>query len=129
MHLSRQDTYDQLTTEYIDGFSSKVAEAALAKVKVDWQANAKVIVDQGLTYSKSKASIIEDLVSRKFTQNEITMATQEIDWNSVALKAASELTFLAKSRQDLYDWLILKGFTPEEAAYATKNTPDSAWQR
>ena len=128
MHLSRQDTYDQLTTEYIDGFSSKVAEAALAKVKVDWQANAKVIVDQGLTYSKSKSQIVEDLVGRKFTQQEIVIATQGIDWNNVALKAASDLTFLAKSRQDLYDWLILKGFTPEEAAYATKNTPDSAWQ-
>ena len=78
MHMSKQDIYDQLTSEYGEQFSAEAAQYAIDNVVADWNANA---LEKAKSYEEmmnmSPAAIHDQLTSEygeKFTEEEADYA-------------------------------------------------------
>ena len=128
MHMSKQGIYDQLTSEYGEGFSEDAAQYAIDHLDEDWEANALIKAKE---YSDmmhmSKRGIYDQLVSEygeKFTEDEAQYAVDnvEADWNENALAKAKEYQKLMDmSKSAIYDQLTSEygeKFTDDEAQYA-----------
>ena len=128
MHMSKQGIYDQLTSEYGEGFPEDAAQYAIDNVDADWEANA---LEKAKTYSDtmhmSKRGIYDQLISEygeKFTEDEAQYAIDNIeaDWNENALAKAKEYQeLMSMSNSAIYDQLTSEygeKFTDEEAQYA-----------
>ena len=88
MHMSKAGVYDQLTSEYGEGFSAEAAEYAVGHVEADWNANA---LEKARSYrdmmSMSPSAIHDQLTSEygeKFTQEEADYAIEHLDEDSAA---------------------------------------------
>ena len=128
MHMSKQGIYDQLTSEYGEGFPEDAAQYAIDNIDADWEANA---LAKAQTYSDtmhmSKRGIYDQLISEygeKFTEDEAQYAIDnvEADWNENALaKAKDYQEHMSMSNSAIYDQLTSEygeKFTDEEAQYA-----------
>ena len=128
MHMSKQGIYDQLTSEYGEGFPEDAAQYAVDNVDADWEANALVKAkDYSDTMHMSKRGIYDQLISEygeKFTEDEAQYAIDnvEADWNENALaKAKDYQEHMSMSNSAIYDQLTSdygEKFTEEEAQYA-----------
>lgn len=83
MHMSKQGIYDQLISEYGEGFDTESAQYAIDNIEWDWNANAlskaKSYRD---TMSMSKNAIYDQLISEygeKFTNEEAQYAIDHLD--------------------------------------------------
>lgn len=83
MYMSKQGIYEQLTSEYGEGFEPEAAQYAIDHVKADWNNNA---LQKAKTYrdrmSMSKNNIYEQLISQygeKFTADEAQYAIDHLD--------------------------------------------------
>lgn len=84
MHMSKQGVYDQLTSEYGEGFSTTDAQWAVDHLEgVDWNKNA---LEKGKTYYKNmsmaKNKVYDQLTSEfgeKFTPEEAQYAVDHLD--------------------------------------------------
>ena len=131
MHMSKQGIYDQLTSEYGEGFPEDTAQYAVDNIDVDWEANALVKAkDYSDTMHMSKRGIFDQLISEygeKFTEDEAQYAVNnvEADWNENALAKAKEYQeAMSMSNSAIYDQLVSdygEKFTEEEAQYAVDN--------
>ena len=131
MHMSKQGIYDQLTSEYGEGFPEDAAQYAVDNVDADWEANALVKAkDYSDTMHMSKRGIYDQLISEygeKFTEDEAQYAIDnvEADWNENALAKAKEYQeAMNMSNSAIYDQLTSdygEKFTEEEAQYAVDN--------
>lgn len=128
MHMSKQGIYDQLTSEYGEGFPEDAAQYAIDNIEADWEANALAKAkDYSDTMHMSKQGIYDQLISEygeKFTEDEAQYAIDnvEADWEANALaKAKDYQENLSMSNSAIYDQLISEygeKFTEEEAQYA-----------
>ena len=82
MHMSEKNIYDQLTSEYGEGFSVEAAKYAIDNVDADYNYNAYM---KALTYqdsmSMSQNNIYEQLISEygeQFTTEEATYAINKL---------------------------------------------------
>ena len=82
MHMSKAGIYDQLTSEYGEGFSADAAQYAVDNVKADWKANA---LKKAETYYKdmsmSKSAVYDQLISEygeQFTAEEAQYAIDNL---------------------------------------------------
>ena len=131
MHMSKQGIYDQLTSEYGEGFPEDAAQYAVDNVDADWEANAlEKAKDYSDTMHMSKRGIYDQLISEygeKFTEDEAQYAIDnvEADWNENALaKAKDYQEHMSMSNSAIYDQLTSdygEKFTEEEAQYAVDN--------
>ena len=78
MHMSKAGIYDQLTSEYGEGFEADAAQYAIDNLDVDWKKNA---LEKAKSYqesmSMSKNAIYDQLVSQygeQFTAEEAQYA-------------------------------------------------------
>jgi cytoskeletal protein RodZ len=82
MHMSKAGVYDQLTSEYGEGFSADAAQYAVDNVKADWGANALAKAKSYQTqHSMSASSIYDQLTSEygeKFTAEEAQYAVANL---------------------------------------------------
>jgi len=83
MHMSQRGIYDQLTSEYGEGFTAEAAQYAIDNIKADWKANAleKAKLYQ-TTMHMSKSAIYDQLISEygeKFTEEEAQYAIDHLD--------------------------------------------------
>ena len=83
MHMSKQGIYDQLTSEYGEGFAPDAAQYAVDNVEADWNKNAleKAKEYQNLM-SMSRNAIYEQLISEygeKFTPQEAQYAIDNLN--------------------------------------------------
>lgn len=84
MHMSKQKVYDQLVSEYGEGFSVADAQYAIDNLtSIDWNANA---LAKAKTYyttmSMSKSKIYDQLISEygeKFTPEQAQYAVDHLD--------------------------------------------------
>lgn len=83
MHMSKAGVFDQLTSEYGEGFSAEAAQYAVDNVEADWNANA---LESARTYQDTMAMsptmIHEQLVSEygeKFTVEEADHALSNLE--------------------------------------------------
>ena len=83
MHMSKAGVFDQLTSEYGEGFSAEAAQYAVDNVEADWNANA---LEKARTYQDTMAMsptmIHEQLVSEygeKFTVEEADYALANLE--------------------------------------------------
>ena len=83
MHMSKQGIYDQLTSEYGEGFDKEAAQYAIDNIEWDWNANA---LAKAKSYrdmmSMSKNKIYDQLTSQygeKFTSEEAQYAIDHLD--------------------------------------------------
>ena len=128
MHMSKQGIYDQLTSEYGEGFPEDAAQYAVDNIDADWEANALAKAkDYSDTMHMSKRGIFDQLTSEygeKFTEDEAQYAVDnvEADWNENALlKAKDYQESMNMSNSAIYDQLTSdygEKFTEEEAQYA-----------
>ncbi len=128
MHMSKQAIYDQLTSEYGEGFPEDAAQYAIDNIEADWEANALAKAKQySDTMHMSKRGIYDQLTSEygeKFTEDEAQYAIDnvEADWNENALAKAKEYQeVMSMSNSAIYDQLTSEygeKFTEEEAQYA-----------
>ncbi len=131
MNMSKSGIYNQLTSEYGEGFTAEAAQYAIDNIVADFNENA---LKKAETYSDtmhmSKQSIYDQLTSEygeKFTHEEAQYAVDNLqaDYNYNALqKAISYQTTMAMSAQNIYEQLVSEygeKFTPEEAQYAVDN--------
>ena len=83
MHMSKQGIYDQLTSEYGEGFDKEAAQYAIDNIEWDWNANALAKAKSYRdTMSMSKNRIYDQLVSQygeKFTKEEAQYAIDHLD--------------------------------------------------
>ena len=136
MYMSKADIYDQLTSEYGEGFAEDAAQYAVDHVDADWNQNAlKSAQSYSKTLEMSKKGIYDQLVSEyggQFTADEAQYAIDnvEADWNQNALHSAESYSkHLHMSKRGIYDQLISEygdQFTPDEAQYAVDNI-DADW--
>lgn len=82
MHMSKQGIYDQLVSEYGEGFSPEAAQYAIDNVNADWKANALAKAE---SYQESMAmspsAIYDQLISdygEKFTSEEAQYAIDHL---------------------------------------------------
>ncbi len=82
MHMSKQGIYDQLTSEYGEGFPADAAQYAIDNIEADWNANA---LAKAKTYQTnmhmSKSAIYNQLISaygEKFTEDEAQYAVDNL---------------------------------------------------
>ena len=82
MHMSKAGIYDQLTSEYGEGFSAEAAQYAIDNVQADWKANA---LEKAKQYQEnmnmSPSAIWDQLVSEygeKFTEKEADYAIENL---------------------------------------------------
>ena len=128
MHMSKQGIYDQLTSEYGEGFPEDAAQYAIDNLDEDWEANALAKAkDYSDTMHMSKRGIYDQLTSEygeKFTEDEAEYAVDNVDadWNENALAKAKEYQdLMSMSNSAIYDQLTSEygeKFTDEEAQYA-----------
>ena len=128
MHMSKQGIYDQLTSEYGEGFPEDAAQYAIDNIEADWEANALAKAkDYSDTMHMSKQGIYDQLISEygeKFTEDEAQYAVDnvEADWEANALaKAKDYQKNMSMSNSAIYEQLISEygeKFTEEEAQYA-----------
>ena len=131
MHMSKQGIYDQLTSEYGEGFPEDAAQYAIDNIDADWEANALAKAKEySDTMHMSKRGIYDQLVSEygeKFTEDEAQYAVDnvEADWEANALAKAKEYQEnMSMSNSAIYDQLVSEygeKFTEEEAQYAVDN--------
>ena len=83
MHMSKKGIYDQLTSEYGEGFDKASAQYAIDNLKWDYNANA---LEKAKSYREtmqmSKKAIYDQLVSsygEKFTKSEAQYAIDHLD--------------------------------------------------
>lgn len=83
MHMSKKGIYQQLTSEYGEGFTSEAAQYAIDNMEVDWKANA---LAKAKTYqssmSMSKSAIYNQLTSdagEGFTAEEAQYAIDNLE--------------------------------------------------
>ena len=83
MHMSKKGIYEQLTSEYGEGFDAASAQYAIDNLKADYNANALAKAKSYRdTMSMSKNAIYEQLVSEygeKFTASEAQYAIDHLD--------------------------------------------------
>lgn len=128
MHMSKAGIYDQLTSEYGEGFSAEAAQYAIDNVVADWKANA---LESATSYNDmmpmSYKGLLNQLTSEygeQFTQEEAQYAVDNLnaDWNENALKSAqSYQDTMGMSASEIYDMLISEygeEYTAEQAQYA-----------
>lgn len=128
MHMSKQGIYDQLTSEYGEGFPEDAAQYAIDNLDEDWEANALVKAKEySDTMHMSKRGIYDQLISEygeKFTEDEAEYAVDNVDadWNENALAKAKEYQdLMSMSNSAIYDQLTSEygeKFTDDEAQYA-----------
>ena len=82
MYMSKAAIYDQLTSEYGEGFAADAAQYAIDNVKADWKANA---LKKAETYYKdmsmSKSAVYDQLISEygeQFTAEEAQYAIDNL---------------------------------------------------
>lgn len=83
LHMSKQAIYDQLISQYGEGFPKDAAQYAIDNLQVDWNANA---LEKAKSYQKnlnmSKNKIYEQLISQygeKFTTDEAQYAINHLE--------------------------------------------------
>lgn len=83
MHMSKKGIYEQLTSEYGEGFTAEAAQYAIDNLNVDYKANA---LAKAKSYQKdmsmSKNAIYEQLISpygEDFTEEEAQYAIDNLD--------------------------------------------------
>lgn len=136
MAFSRAGLFQQLTSEYGEGYTEEDAEAAIALIeengKVDWNAEAAESAENyisGMAFSRN--GLYQQLTSEygeHFTDEQATYAISyleengKVDWNKEAAESAeSYLKYSSFSRDELYNQLTSEygeGFTAEQAEYA-----------
>ena len=83
MHMSKQGVYDQLTSEYGEGFPADAAQYAIDNIDVDWKENAlKKATSYYENMAMSKEGVYEQLVSaygEQFTAEEAQYAVDNLD--------------------------------------------------
>ena len=131
MHMSKKGIYDQLTSQYGEGFSADAAQYAIDNLTADYNANALAKAKSySDSMSMSKAGIYDQLISEygeQFTPEEAQYAVDNLvtDYNANALKKAkSYQDRLAMSKDAIYDQLVSEygeKFTASEAQYAIDN--------
>lgn len=134
MHMSREGIYQQLISEYGEGFPKDAAEWALDHLDADYKYNAlKKAENYSDTMYMSKEGIYDQLVSpygEKFTKEEAQYAVDNLvaDYNKNALmKAKSYESSMNMSKSAIYDQLTSEygeKFTSEEAQYAIDHLDD-----
>ncbi len=82
-HMSKQGLYDQLTSEYGEGFPPEAAQYAIDNLQADYKANA---LEKAKTYyidmSMSKSAVYDQLVSEygeQFTAEEAQYAVDNLE--------------------------------------------------
>ena len=82
MHMSKSRIYEQLTSEYGEGFTAEEAQYAVDNMKADWNANA---LAKAKTYQErmhmSKEKVYEQLTSEygeQFTAEEAQYAVDNL---------------------------------------------------
>ncbi len=129
LHMSKAGIYDQLVSEYGEGFSEDAAQYAIDNIVADWNKNA---LEKAKDYSElnmSKAGIYEQLISaygEQFTEDEAQYAVDNLkaDYKANALNKAKAYRDMDMSPSAIYDQLVSyygEQFTPEEAQYAIDN--------
>lgn len=82
MHLSKQDIYDQLTSEYGGQFTADAAQYAVDNLKADYKANALASAESyQVGMHMSSADIYDQLVSEyggRFTPEEAQYAIDHL---------------------------------------------------
>lgn len=82
MHMSKQGIYEQLTSEYGEGFEADAAQYAIDNVKADWNQNALAKAKSyQQSMSMSKNAIYDQLTSEygeKFTKEEAQYAIDNL---------------------------------------------------
>ena len=82
MHMSEKNIYDQLTSEYGEGFSVEAAQYAIDNVDADYNYNAYMkALDYQDIMSMSQNNIYEQLISEygeQFTTEEATYAINKL---------------------------------------------------
>lgn len=131
MHMSRQGIYNQLTSEYGEGFPEDAAQYAIDNIEADWNKNALAKAeDYSKTMYMSKQGIYDQLTSEygeRFTADEAQYAIDNVkaDWNENALKKAKTYqNTMSMSKSAIYDQLVSEygeKFTADEAQYAIDN--------
>ena len=83
MHMSKQGVYDQLTSEYGEGFPAEAAQYAIDNINVDWKENAlKKATSYYEDMAMSKDGVYEQLVSEygeQFTAEEAQYAVDNLN--------------------------------------------------
>lgn len=83
MHMSKAGIYDQLTSEYGEGFEADAAQYAIDNLDADWNENAlKKAKSYSETMYMSKAGIYDQLTSEygeQFTAEEAQYAIDNLD--------------------------------------------------
>ena len=83
MHMSKQEIYDQLISEYGENFDEESAKYAIDNIEWDWNANAlKKAKSYRDTMSMSKNAIYDQLISEygeQFTKEEAQYAIDHLD--------------------------------------------------
>ncbi len=128
MYMSKASIYDQLISQYGEGFTAEAAQYAVDNMDADWNSNAlQKAKDYSDTMHMSRASIYDQLVSdygEKFTPSETQYAVDNLvtDYKANALQKAKEYQNLMNMSPDaIHEQLTSEygeKFTPEEADYA-----------
>jgi hypothetical protein len=83
MHMSKQGVYEQLISEYGEGFTTEAAQYAIDNLNVDWNANAlKKAKSYQDNMNMSKKAIYQQLISsygEQFTKEEAQYAIDHLD--------------------------------------------------
>lgn len=83
MHMSKQGVYDQLVSEYGEGFTAEAAQYAIDNINIDWNANALAKAKSyQSSMSMSKKAIYDQLISaygEQFTQEEAQYAIDHLE--------------------------------------------------
>lgn len=83
MHMSKKRIYQQLTSEYGEGFTKEAAQYAIDNMKADWNKNAlEKAKSYQTTMSMSKSAIYKQLISEygeNFTNEEAQYAIDHLD--------------------------------------------------
>lgn len=134
MHMSKTAIYDQLTSEYGDGFEKDAAQYAVDHLDADWNYNAlKSAESYSESMHMSRAGIYDQLISEygeQFTKDQAQYAVDNMkaDWNYNALMSArSYRELFDMSKAAIYDQLISdygEKFTKDQAQYAVDHLDD-----
>ena len=134
MHMSKKGIYEQLVSEYGEGFPKDAAQYAVDNMKADWNANALAKAESySETMHMSKKGIYEQLVSsygEKFTKEQAQYAVDHLkaDYKANAVeKAKSYRETMNMSKKAIYNQLISnygEKFTKEEAQYGVDHMDD-----
>ena len=83
MHMSKQGIYEQLVSEYGEGFTEEAAQYAIDNINADWNANALATAKTyQTTMNMSRNAIYNQLISaygEKFTREETQYAIDHLE--------------------------------------------------